>query len=238
VTFFNQNARIVGGNTANPGSWPASAYLLYSYKKTVNVNGAVFTAQTGSMCGGIYFIFLNLSFNKFSKLLFQGTLIDRSTVLTAAHCIPTTMDFSYNGGIYETSVEPNSFYPTRGSMFKVYLGFQDISKIGTVNMAPGIEVSVIDVISVFFYLLNEIILEPQLFEHNLYLKHPSYNPSNFQNDIAILKLSRSVELNQNIQIACLPQVQSSTYPVPEQPAWIVGWGKIVLIKINNKQINK
>jgi hypothetical protein len=36
-------------------------------------------------------------------------------------------------------------------MFKVYLGFQDISKIGTANMAPGIEVSVIDVIPVRFF---------------------------------------------------------------------------------------
>jgi len=71
-------------------------------------------------------------------------------VLTAAHCITTTISYSYNGASYETSVEPNSFYPTYGSMYKVYLGFQDISKIGTANMAPGIEVSVVDVISVRF----------------------------------------------------------------------------------------
>jgi secreted trypsin-like serine protease len=54
VNFFNQNSRIVGGNPANPGSWPASAFLLFRYKKTINRNGVEFTAQTGSMCGGIY----------------------------------------------------------------------------------------------------------------------------------------------------------------------------------------
>ena len=64
-----------------------------------------------------------------------------------------------------------------------------------------------------------------MFKHDFFLKHPNYNPNNFQNDLAILKLSRSVELNEYIQIACLPKEQSSTYPVPEQPAWIVGWGK-------------
>lgn len=76
--------------------------------------------------------------------------------MTAAHCIPTTFDYSYSGMNYETSVVPNSFYPTRGSMFKVYLGFQDVSKIGTLNMAPGIEVSVSDVIpvSILFYKIN------------------------------------------------------------------------------------
>ncbi len=58
----------------------------------------------------------------------KGTLIDRRTVLTAAHCLP------------------NVAYTT-----KVYLGFQDISKIGTANMAPGIEVSVTSVIPVICF---------------------------------------------------------------------------------------
>jgi len=48
-----------------------------------------------------------------------------------------------------------------------------------------------------------------------------------------LKLSRSVELNKNIQIASLPQKESSTYPVPNQPAWVVGWGKKLKFQISN-----
>jgi len=67
-------------------------------------------------------------------------------------------------------------------------------------------------------------LNKEFFKLNINPKHPNYNNVTEENDIAILKLSRSVELNQYIQIACLPEEQSSTYPVPEQPAWIVGWG--------------
>jgi len=89
-------------------------------------------------------------------------------------------------------------------------------------MAPGIEVSVTSVIPVIFFAFLYLFI---LKKYNLFQKHPNYNPNNNRNDIAILKLSRSVELNQYIQIACLPKEQSTTYPVPEQPAWIVGWGK-------------
>jgi len=52
VTFFNQNSRIVGGNEANPGSWPASAYIIFRYTKTITVNGFSFAESTGSICGG------------------------------------------------------------------------------------------------------------------------------------------------------------------------------------------
>jgi secreted trypsin-like serine protease len=44
------------------------------------------------------------------------------------------------------------------------------------------------------------------------------------NDIAILKLSQNVTLNEYIQIACLPKSQSNTYPGTNIPGWIVGWG--------------
>jgi hypothetical protein len=52
LTFNNQNARIIGGNVANPGSWPASASLIFNYKKNIFLNGATFTTSIGAMCGG------------------------------------------------------------------------------------------------------------------------------------------------------------------------------------------
>ena len=45
------------------------------------------------------------------------------------------------------------------------------------------------------------------------------------NDIALIKLRNAVQLTSNIQIACLPNPRwPLNYPIPGQPAWIVGWG--------------
>lgn len=48
------------------------------------------------------------------------------------------------------------------------------------------------------------------------------------NDLAILKLNDAVELNQHVQIACLPDPKAdrNTYPIsdPSRSAWVVGWG--------------
>jgi secreted trypsin-like serine protease len=56
------------------------------------------------------------------------------------------------------------------------------------------------------------------------IKHEDYDSKNYLNDIAILKLKREVSLNTNIQIACLPPSQSSSYPAFNQSSWTVGWG--------------
>ena len=44
------------------------------------------------------------------------------------------------------------------------------------------------------------------------------------NDIAIVKLQVPVELNKNVQIACLPKEKSPEYPKAPKNAYIVGWG--------------
>ncbi len=44
-----------------------------------------------------------------------------------------------------------------------------------------------------------------------------------ENDIALYKLPFAVNLTREIQVACLPQQQSTTYPNIYQSAWIVGW---------------
>ena len=66
--------------------------------------------------------------------------------MTAAHCISKTVQFTYNGNDYTTDVEPNSYYPTEGSMYKVYLGFHDLTEIG--SSATGVEMVVSEVIPV------------------------------------------------------------------------------------------
>ena len=53
---------------------------------------------------------------------------------------------------------------------------------------------------------------------------------NALNDIGLLILDQNVTLNEKIQIACIPQSSSNTYPGNNLDGWIVGWGLIVYLK--------
>jgi hypothetical protein len=52
-----------------------------------------------------------------------------------------------------------------------------------------------------------------------------------------LKLSEPVELNNNVQIACLPKEQSSSYPKAPVDAYIIGWG-INQLNLKNESLSK
>merc|ERR1719154_421256 len=54
------------------------------------------------------------------------------------------------------------------------------------------------------------------------IKRSDYNENSINNDIAILKLSRDVELNDNVVPACLPSTTSSQYFGKQ--ATVSGWG--------------
>ncbi|KAL1277870.1 hypothetical protein QQF64_024543 [Cirrhinus molitorella] len=54
--------------------------------------------------------------------------------------------------------------------------------------------------------------------------HPRYNPDNFANDIALVKLSSSVTFNDYISPVCLA-ADGSTFAEGTQ-SWITGWGKL------------
>jgi hypothetical protein len=93
LTFAEPNLKIVGGIEAVPNSWPATAIVSFTYKTRVNVNGNVYEHRTGAKCG--------------------GTLIDRDTILTAAHCIVTEFTVKISDNIKRTyEVTPNEFYPS------------------------------------------------------------------------------------------------------------------------------
>ena len=79
----------------------------------------------------------------------MGTLVDTQTILTAAHNLIlndtiVTDDF----GNSQTSIIPNSFYPSIGSMYNVYLGIQSISN--DLTNATNISVSNLIQVGILF----------------------------------------------------------------------------------------
>lgn len=54
--------------------------------------------------------------------------------------------------------------------------------------------------------------------------HEEFSIDDLVNDIAILKLSKKVELNRNVQIACLPKSDIGDFPIEKSRGWAVGWG--------------
>lgn len=117
------NVKIVGGIEAVPKSWPWTALIYFKYR--IEGSGTIVVYYCG------------------------GTLIDRVTVLTAAHCI-------FDRILYENKqidVVTNKFFPTKESMFKVYLGVHDRTMIDfTQNIEPAIAVNVAKIIKVNFNL--------------------------------------------------------------------------------------
>lgn len=98
------NLRIVGGIEAIPNSWPWTALVCFRYRTEQNP-----AIQVIYYCG--------------------GTLIDRVTILTVAHCIFDTVLIRNQ----QVKVVPNKFYPTMESMYKVYLGLHDRTLIDFSN---------------------------------------------------------------------------------------------------------
>ncbi|KAM9812421.1 mannan-binding lectin serine protease 1-like isoform 2-T2 [Syngnathus typhle] len=58
------------------------------------------------------------------------------------------------------------------------------------------------------------------------LVHPEFRPSDFDNDIALLKLSVKVELNHDVHPVCLPSPpqDDATSPPPHSLGVVAGWG--------------
>lgn len=58
------------------------------------------------------------------------------------------------------------------------------------------------------------------------IRHENYNEGTKANDIALIKLSKPLELTKEVQVACLPNPEKLVYPPRNQDCWTVGWGKL------------
>lgn len=173
----------MGGIEAVPNSWPSAALVVFTYKNLAYISSlnVYVSINQAYSCGGI--------------------LIDRNTLLTAAHCIQKNVRFIYNNLYYMTEVTTSSEFPTIESMYTVYLGVHDRTKL---DQSPAIRVSVKKV-----------------------YRHENYDENSKLNDIAIIKLSRDVELNPFIQISCLPNPNISFYPSKvDIKSYAIGWGTL------------
>lgn len=136
-----------------------------------------------------------------------------SKVLTAAHCI----DKSYRrfwvkhaNKTYFYDMLPNQFYPTLASRYAVYLGAHNITAALAMSDKASSSRVVVRVRAVYIQV------------------HPEYNLDGRKlNDIAVIKLEREVELNDYVQLACLPDPKQSGYPTRAGvEAYAIGWGSL------------
>lgn len=126
---MENNLRVVGGITAEPHSWPSIVMITASYKTIVYLGGDEVLVSKSYICG--------------------GSLIDRRTVLTAAHCILEQLDYYYINKTYTINVTANEYFPTNGSLYKVYVGAHrfvepdyDIKPARVVSVEKPIRVSI------------------------------------------------------------------------------------------------
>jgi hypothetical protein len=126
-------AKIVGGTEAVRGSWPGAALIVFRFKADVFLND------------------INEVYNLNEKYMCGGTLINRDTIISAAHCVVAKIDFHFRGRQYSVEAKPNNYFPTYESMYTVYLGVHSSpAALADANVLPGVRATVGRVIRVSY----------------------------------------------------------------------------------------
>ena len=106
ITYNKPNLKIIGGVEAVQNSWPSVALVVFRYTLELVLNHTKVAVQdTEIECG--------------------GTLISRNVVMTAGHCIISSVNFKNK----KYPVTNNSFHSDLASMYTVYLGLHDKNDI-------------------------------------------------------------------------------------------------------------
>ena len=140
VVYYDNNlaVKIIGGKVANEKSWPWMTFITFDYiipEITVPSTNVVLKNYSYSFTCG-------------------GTLINRYTVLTAAHCVYNKIDIDF--GKFGTSKLELS-YQTMAQYLRVYLGISNVNYIVKTGQTPyGTRMSVAKIVVVslfhiFFY---------------------------------------------------------------------------------------
>lgn len=66
-----------------------------------------------------------------------------------------------------------------------------------------------------------------LFAIRKLISHHEFNPSTYQNDIALIRLDRSILPSDTIQMLCLPRYSSYLYPPVNSTVIAIGWGHTI-----------
>lgn len=66
-----------------------------------------------------------------------------------------------------------------------------------------------------------------LFSIRKIILHDEFNPNTYQNDIALIRLDRSVLPSDTIQMLCLPRFSSYLYPPVNSTVIAIGWGHTI-----------
>ncbi|CAF1276743.1 unnamed protein product [Rotaria sordida] len=85
--------------------------------------------------------------------------------------------------------------------------------------------------------LNDV-TDKNLFSIRKVILHNDFNPNTYKNDIALIRLDRSIIQSDTIQILCLPRFTSYIYPLVNTTVIAIGWGHTIDPLINpNSQIS-
>ena len=92
-----------------------------------------------------------------------GTLISRQSILTSAHCVPVSLTTYYQNTPFRVKIKPNSYFQTYGSMFKVYLGLQNLDKLSKAQKYNVSKLIIVNKLILFVFNIRYLFI----FERNL-----------------------------------------------------------------------